>query len=50
MITSLFGDCGDLYGGPVRTAPTSRYQSGHQFAAVPGYVSTAYGGVALKPQ
>ncbi|MFD4136542.1 hypothetical protein [Streptomyces goshikiensis] len=50
MITSLFGDWGDLYGGPVRTAPTSRYQSGHQFAAVPGYVSAAYAGVALEPQ
>ncbi|MFD6181375.1 SAM-dependent methyltransferase [Streptomyces goshikiensis] len=49
-ITSLFGDWGDLYGGPVRTVPTARHQTGHQFAAVPDYVSAAYAGVAIKPQ
>ncbi|WP_405496351.1 SAM-dependent methyltransferase [Streptomyces sp. NBC_00096] len=49
-ITSLFGDWGDLYGGPVRTVPTARHQTRHQFATVPDYVSAGYAGVAIKPQ
>ncbi|WP_329447862.1 SAM-dependent methyltransferase [Streptomyces sp. NBC_01426] len=47
-ISDLFGDWGDLYGGPVRMVPTARHQTRHQFSAVPDYVSAAYAGVAVK--